>query len=304
MKHLITCKELNATDIEAIFAHASEFKRMKGLTPVSQKQFLNQTVSLIFVESSTRTRMSFEIASLNLGARVVQLFPEISSLNKGETLEDTVLDLYAMGCRYFVIRHPQSGIFDALLNIKKPGLKYINAGDGDREHPSQALLDAFTLIEKFGTLKDLRICILGDVLRSRVAKSNAIVLSRLGAKISVSGPKPLLPSKSDLPEVEIFESPDDAVRDVDVVMGLRTQMERGGTTFKPDSSYLDTYGVSKMRLKLAKKDAWVMHPGPVQRNVDIDSEIIDGPNSLILKQIENGVFVRMAIMAHMGLEMV
>lgn len=301
MKHWISCKNIDQSAVQKIFARASEFKRLKGILAPSQKKFEEAIVALLFIEPSTRTRLSFEVAATRFGAKALHLYPDTSSLTKGETLSDTVNNLYAIGCRYFVVRHSESFIVEQLAKSAKPGMCLINAGDGTNEHPTQAMLDAFTIIEKKGTLQGQRIAILGDILRSRVARSNMHLLTSLGATVHVSGPKELLPNGVDIPGTQLFDSPDDAVRDADVVMALRIQRERGGISFSfTDEEFLNNYGITPARLALAKKDALVMHPGPMQRGVEIDSTIADGVSSLILKQTENGVFVRMAILEYLS----
>lgn len=301
MKHWMTCENIDTQVVHRIFSKASEFKRLKGILSPAQKIFKRRIVALLFIEPSTRTRFSFEVAAARFGAKVLHLNLDTSSLMKGESLSDTVDNLHAIGCRYFIIRHPRSFAVEELAKSAKPGIRLINAGDGTNEHPTQAMLDAFTIIEKKGSLKGLKVAILGDILRSRVARSNMHLLTMLGAKVSVSGPKELLPPTTGIAGVTILASPDEAVRDADVVMALRIQRERGDVVFQfNDEEFLQKYGITEDRLKYASKDAVVMHPGPMQRGVEIDSDIADGPQSLILKQSENGVFVRMAILEYLS----
>lgn len=296
IQHLLSTKDLDLKLIQCLFSRAEKLKRMRAVLSASERILYGETAASLFWEPSTRTRISFEMAAIRLGARTVHLSPAESSMKKGETLDDTLANLFVLGCRFFVIRHSVSGEVARLASQMKPTAHVINAGDGTNEHPSQALLDAFTIRERRKSFEGLEIAILGDILRSRVARSNLFLLGHLGANCRVSGPPELLPKKLEVPSAKIMKHPDEAVEGADVIMALRLQRERGGINFAmPDKEYLQDYGLTQKRVSLAKPDAMIMHPGPINRNVEVEPKVADGPYSVILKQVENGLFMRMAI---------
>jgi len=239
--------------------------------------------------------MSFEVAAKRLSADTYSITKTGSSLSKGETLIDTVLNLEAMNPDIIILRHPASGASHLIAKYTKAGV--VNAGDGAHEHPSQALLDAFTMREKKGTLEDLRVSIIGDISHSRVALSNIFLLNKMGASVTVCGPASYLPVEIESLGVRKTNKIDEAIDGADVIMMLRIQLERqGGKSLPSLREYYQLYGLTPERMMKAKPDALVMHPGPLNRGVEIDSAVADGPRSVILEQVTNGVAVRMAIL--------
>jgi len=296
VKALISTKELTVEAIEQLFSRASHLKRLRGVLSQHEKVLNGDTVVNIFWEASTRTRVSFELAAHRLGAHVVNLNPKDSSVAKGETPEDTIANLRALGCRFFVLRHGTSGEIERIAGKVGRGILLINAGDGINEHPSQALIDAFTIRERKKPIDGLRIALVGDILRSRVAHSTMHLLPKLGAKMLVSGPKELLPSAKDLPNVEVCSKVEQVLEGADVIIALRLQRERSGINFTmAEEEYRRQFGITAKRVEMAKPDVLVMHPGPVMRGVEIDDDVVDSPQSVILRQVENGLFIRMAI---------
>ncbi len=260
-----------------------------------------RTVVNLFFESSTRTRTSFELAASRLSADVVNFDVANSSTSKGESVLDTLRTLQAMHCDVFVVRHRENGTPHYLAAHVEPGVSIINAGDGNNAHPTQGLLDAYTIRRHKGEdLSQACVLIVGDVLHSRVARSNLHALPTLGiGELRVCGPQALLPTSLD-PAIRVFSDFDQAIRDVDVVMMLRLQKERMQEALVPsEAEYFRHYGLDPRRLALARPDAIVMHPGPMNRGVEIASEIADGPQSVILEQVSNGLVVRMAVMARL-----
>ena len=254
-----------------------------------------RTVVNLFFEVSTRTRMSFELAEKRLNADVLNFSATSSSLAKGETLLDTVKNILAMKVDCFVLRHPVPGT-PHLLARELP-VPIINAGDGAHEHPTQALLDIYTIQERKKRIEGLKIAIIGDIIHSRVARSNIWGLSKLGAEVRVCGPPTLIPPLIEEMGVEIFYLPEDALREVDIVMMLRIQKERQDEGFLPSiSEYIEFFSLTEDRLSLAREDVLVMHPGPVNRGVELPARIADGKRSVILDQVVNGVAVRMAVL--------
>jgi aspartate carbamoyltransferase catalytic subunit len=256
-----------------------------------------RTIVNIFFESSTRTRTSFEVAGKRLGADVVNVALQTSSVTKGETLLDTLRNLEALRADAIVLRHAASGAPHFVASATRTSI--VNAGDGAHEHPTQALLDAFTIRRKKGRLAGLVVTISGDVLHSRVARSNALLLGALGAEVRLCGPRTLMPRHAEAlgPTVRAFENFDRALEGADVVMMLRIQTERlAGAMIASTREYARTFGLSARALSLAKPDAIVMHPGPINRGVEIDPRVADGPQSVILDQVEAGVAVRMAVL--------
>jgi aspartate carbamoyltransferase catalytic subunit len=252
-------------------------------------------VALLFFEDSTRTRMSFELAASRLSADTVFLSGKGSSASKGETTLDTVRNVEAMGVDAFVIRHSQSGAPHQLAG--KINVPIINAGDGQHEHPTQALLDVFTIRQRLGTLEGVKVAIVGDIAHSRVARSNIIGLRKLGAEVVVVGPPTLVPSTITAMGCEISHSLDDILGEVDVINMLRIQFERFSSNLFPSlREYSSLFGMNADRLAQCRKNVLIMHPGPINRGVELTSEVADGPNSCILQQVTNGLAVRMAVL--------
>lgn len=251
----------------------------------------------LFLEPSTRTRISFEVAAGRLGMQVINFQPETSSAVKGEALVDTFYTLQAMAPDVIAIRHSEDGLIAPLAAVSDAGVHIINAGEGCSQHPTQALLDAVTLMRARGDLSGLTVTIAGDIRHSRVARSSIVMLKKLGvAGIRLTGPADLLPV-GDIDGVDIFTSLEDALVDTDVVMMLRIQRERFGRLAVPDEkAYFETWGLTPQRLRLASPDCLVLHPGPVNRGIEIASEVVDGAQSLIREQVTNGVYTRMAVL--------
>lgn len=294
-KDLLGIKELSVEEINLILDTAAGFKDVLGRDIKKVPTLRGRTAVNLFFEPSTRTRTSFELAAKRLSTDVINFSVPTSSVVKGESLIDTALTVQALGADFIIIRHSSSGV--PYLLAKKLKASVINAGDGTNEHPTQALLDAFTIREKKGKIKGLKIAIVGDIAHSRVAKSNIYCLKKLGAKVRLIGPPTLIPNEIKGMGIDIFYNMEAGLKDVDVLMTLRIQMERQGKGFFPSiEEYSRNWGLTSERLSLAKNDAVVMHPGPMNRGIEITSEIADGPNSLILDQVTNGLAVRMAIM--------
>lgn len=294
-KDLLGIKELSVEEINLILDTAAGFKDVLGRDIKKVPTLRGRTAVNLFFEPSTRTRTSFELAAKRLSTDVINFSVPTSSVVKGESLIDTALTVQALGADFIIIRHSSSGVPHLLA--KKLRASVINAGDGTNEHPTQALLDAFTIREKKGEIKGLKIAIVGDITHSRVAKSNIYCLKKLGAKVRLIGPPTLIPNEIKGMGIDIFHDMEAGVKDVDVLMTLRIQMERQGKGFFPSTEeYSRNWGLTLERLSLAKDDAVVMHPGPMNRGIEITSEIADGPNSLILDQVTNGLAVRMAAM--------
>lgn len=292
-KDLLGLRELSASEIESILDAAVSFKSAKPSSALA-----GSTVAFLFSEPSTRTRSSFEVAARRLGAEVLGFSVASSSLLKGESLLDTLRNLEAMGVNYFILRHEHSGVLESLAPNTPSSL--INAGDGAHEHPTQALLDLFTLREKKSSIKGLKVVIVGDILHSRVARSNIHGLKKLGARITVCAPTALMPKGIEKLGVTVSHDLDAALKGADAVNVLRLQLERQNQnliTSLPD--YFDSYGLTRARLRHAP-DCLVLHPGPINRGVEISSEAADGPNSVILDQVANGVAVRMAVLSLLG----
>jgi aspartate carbamoyltransferase catalytic subunit len=294
MKDLVGIKELSRNEIELILNTASSFKDVLRRDIKKVPALRGKTVVNLFFEPSTRTRTSFELAEKRLSTDVLNFSVPTSSVVKGESLFDTIKTIEAYGVDFIVMRHSSSGASHFIA--RNVIASVINAGDGINEHPTQALLDAFSIIEKKGSLEGLKIAIVGDILHSRVAKSNIYLLSRFDANIRLIGPPTLIPNMTDY-NVEVFYEMDEGLKDVDVIMMLRIQMERQGKGFFPSTQeYFKKWGLDMRRLKLAKKDAIVMHPGPMNRGIEISSDVADSEQSIILDQVTNGLAVRMAVM--------
>ena len=256
---------------------------------------MGKTIINLFYEPSTRTRSSFELAAKRLSADIVNFNKQTSSVVKGESFKDTILNLEAMNPDAIIIRHSASGVPHFATTFCQP--KIINAGDGAHEHPTQALLDAFTIRQEKKSFKDLRVIIVGDILHSRVARSNIFLLKKLGASVALVGPPALLPVEFKKFGVEIDFNLDRAIKGADVVMMLRIQMERQTKNFFPSiREYRNLYSLTEKRFHQAKKNAIIMHPGPINRGVEISSDMADSAKSVILKQVENGIAVRMAVL--------
>ena len=294
-RHLLAITDLSPLDIAGILELAQFYaENGKGL-PVEKRFLAGQTQVNLFFENSTRTQSSFEIAGKRLGADVMNMAIATSSVAKGETLLDTAMTINAMHPDFLVVRHPSSGAVELLA--QQVTCSVINAGDGQHEHPTQALLDALTIKRHFGQLEGLTVAICGDVLHSRVARSNIHLLSRMGANVRVVAPSTLLPSGIANFGVEVFRDMNAGVRGADVVMMLRLQMERMGGAFVPSlREYYNFFGLTEAKLAEANKGALVMHPGPMNRGVEIDSSVADGAQSVIREQVEMGVAVRMAVL--------
>ena len=294
-KDLLGIKELSAEEINLILDTAGGFKDVIGRDIKKVPALRGKTAVNLFFEPSTRTRTSFELAAKRLSMDVINFAIPMSSVVKGESLIDTALTVQALGADFIIIRHSSSGVPHLLSTKVKASI--INAGDGTDEHPTQALLDAFTIKEKKGKIDGLEIAIVGDIAHSRVAKSNIYCLKKLGAKVRLIGPPTLIPEKIQELGVTVFHSMEEGLKDLDVLMMLRIQMERQGKGFFPSTDeYAKNWCLTTERLSLAKDDAIVMHPGPMNRGIEIVSEIADGPRSVILEQVTNGIAVRMAVM--------
>ena len=298
LKHLLGIRELSADQIVHLLDTAESFRDISKREIKKVPALRGRTVINLFFEPSTRTRTSFEIAAKRLSADAVNISVSTSSVSKGETLLDTARNLEAMAPDCIVIRHSAAGAPQHLAHAC--GAAIVNAGDGAHEHPTQALLDALTIREHKGRIAGLKVAIVGDVLHSRVARSNIYLLSKLGATVRVSGPATLVPREfAELIEqgVRVERRIEDAIADADVVMILRVQRERQTDAFFPSMrEYAVHYGLHQRQLDLAADDAIVMHPGPMNRGIEISSEIADGGRSLILDQVTNGVAVRMAVL--------
>jgi aspartate carbamoyltransferase catalytic subunit len=292
---LLGIEELDRRDIEAILARAKVFQPLQTQPTKKLDTLRGKLVVLLFFEASTRTRTSFAIAAKRLGADTVAITASGSSVSKGESLVDTLNTLAAMRPDAIVMRHSASGAPHFLQrHLETP---IINAGDGTHEHPTQALLDAFTIRKHKGGFDGLTVAICGDILHSRVARSNAALLTTLGARVRFAAPHTLMPSHCETLGVEVYDRLEPALEGADVVMMLRVQRERLSGVFLPSMrEYSRTFGLSKARLALAKPDAIVMHPGPMNRGVEISPEVADGAQSVILDQVEAGVAVRMAVL--------
>ena len=294
-KDLLGLLYLPAEEINELLTLGLEMKKKLKTGGEVPQVLKGETVVTLFYENSTRTRCSFEIAANRLGAQVINISAATSSVQKGETLIDTGKTLDAMTCGYIVIRHPMGGAPTLLAQNVKAHV--INAGDGMNEHPSQALLDMLTMKEHFGRIEGLKVAILGDIRHSRVAKSNLFGLKKLGAEVSMYAPKTLLMTGLDEMGAKICSSREEAVENADVVMGLRIQLERQKSgNFPSLGEYAKFYGVNEQIMKYAKPGALVMHPGPVNRGVELTCGLIDGETSRIEDQVLSGVAVRMAIL--------
>ncbi len=300
-KDLLGIADLTVEEIILILDTAETFRDVNARHIKKVPTLRGKTIINLFFEASTRTRTSFEIAAKRLSADSINISASTSSLVKGETLIDTAMNLQAMAPDAIVVRHSSSGAPHQIAKVVKTAV--INAGDGAHEHPTQALLDALTIRQNKGRIAGLKVAIIGDILHSRVARSNAILLSKLGAHVEMAGPRTLLPfglEKMISPSegsVSFADSIEEAITGADVVMMLRIQLERQAGGFFPSlREFSIHYGLNRRRLERAKPDVIVLHPGPINRGVEIDSDVADGPFSVILGQVSNGVAVRMAVL--------
>ncbi|MEO8885832.1 MAG: aspartate carbamoyltransferase catalytic subunit [Mucilaginibacter sp.] len=294
-RHLLGIKDLNRQDIELIFETADNFKTVLNRPIKKVPSLRDVTIANIFFENSTRTRLSFELAEKRLSADVVNFAASSSSVSKGETLIDTVNNILAMKVDMVVMRHPYAGA--ATFLSKHVKAQIVNAGDGAHEHPTQALLDAFSIREKYGDVAGKKVVIVGDILHSRVALSNILCLKQLGAEVMVCGPTTLIPKYIDSLGVKVEHNLIKALNWCDVANMLRIQLERQDIKYFPSlREYTMLYGLNKQILNSLDKEITVMHPGPINRGVEITSDVADSKQSIILDQVENGVAIRMAVL--------
>ncbi len=299
-RHLLGIRDISAADIELIFSTAEGFTNMLQGRIRKVPTLRDTTVANVFFESSTRTRISFELAEKRLSADTVNFSASGSSVSKGETLLDTVRNILAMKVDMVVMRHPAPGACQFLSQHIDANI--INAGDGTHEHPTQALLDAYSMRRRLGDLRGRRVVVVGDILHSRVALSNFLCLNKLGAEVAVCGPLTLIPRYVESLGVKVFAHLDDALAWCDVANVLRIQHERQDINFFPSlREYHRLYGITRARLAKAEKPILVMHPGPINRGVELSSDVADDPDqAIILEQVENGVAIRMAVLYLLG----
>src|SRR5690349_4227046 len=283
-KHLLDIESLAPEEIVTVLDTARAFKAVSERAIKKVPALRGKTVVNLFIEPSTRTRISFELSEQRLSADIINFTAEASSLKKGETLRDTARNLEALNADFIVIRHSASGAPHFLARVMDASV--INAGDGAHEHPTQALLDAFTIRERKGRIKNLNVTILGDILYSRVARSDIWALTKLGAHVTLCGPSTLVPREFEKLGCRVINDVDEAIRDADVINLLRIQHERQRKTLFPSiGEYIQLFGLNQARLARAKPDALIMHPGPINRGVEIDSDIADSGRSLVLEQV-------------------
>jgi aspartate carbamoyltransferase catalytic subunit len=294
-KDLLGLEYLTREEIELVLETAESFKEVTTREIKKVPALRGKTVVNLFYEPSTRTRVSFEVAAKRLSADVINIAAETSSARKGETLIDTAKNLEALKADIIVVRHNYSGA--PLMLARNVNISVVNAGDGWHEHPTQALLDIFTLKEKLGKIEGLEVGIVGDIAHSRVARSDIWGLTKLGAKLTVCAPKMLIPCAIEKMGVRVANDIDEVLKNADAVIVLRMQFERdAGSVFPQQREYFKHFGLTPERLPKAGKDILVMHPGPINRGIEISSEVADGPNSVILTQVTNGIAVRMAVL--------
>ncbi|AEE92568.1 aspartate carbamoyltransferase, catalytic subunit [Tepidanaerobacter acetatoxydans Re1] len=297
-KHLLGLEHIKKSDIELILDTADSFKEILDRDVKKVPTLRGKSIVNLFYEPSTRTRTSFELAGKYLSADTINFTSSASSVQKGETLKDTAKTLEMMGIDAVVIRHSSSGAANYLCNHVKASV--INAGDGTHEHPTQALLDMLTVRERKGTLSGLKVAIFGDILHSRVARSNIFGFTKMGSDVYVAGPSTLMPVDIEKTGAKLAATVEEAVENADVVIALRIQLERQKKGLFPTvREYCKFFGLNKEKLDLAKKDALLLHPGPVNRGIELTSEIIDGSQSVINEQVKSGVAVRMAVLYHL-----
>jgi aspartate carbamoyltransferase catalytic subunit len=292
---LLDLQDVSQKEIEMILETAKSFKEVSSRDVKKVPALRGKTVVMLFFEPSTRTRSSFELAAKRLSADTINIAAGSSSLSKGESVLDTARNIEAMNVDAIVVRHSSSGVPKVLSESLDAAI--INAGDGCRAHPTQALLDIFTIREKLGKIEGLKVAILGDILHSRVARSNIWGLTTMGAEVTVCGPSTLIPKEIEKMGVKIDYNIHDVIEKSDVLMPLRIQMERQQQKFLPSlREYAKRFGIDREKLKRAKKDVIIMHPGPTNRGLELSAEVADGEYSVILRQVTNGVAVRMAIL--------
>ncbi len=298
-RHLIGMQNVPKEDILLILDTAKTFREVLERPIKKVPTLQGKTVVNLFYENSTRTRISFELAEKRLSADAINFSSSTSSVNKGETLKDTVRNIEAMKVDMVVVRHAAAGVPQFLTRVCDSNI--INAGDGIHEHPTQALLDMYSIREKFGKLDGLKICIVGDVAHSRVALSNIFGLKTMGARVSVCGPSTMIPKYIEDLGVDVIYNIDEAIQENDVLNVLRIQLERKAREYFPSiREYSNYFGITAERLEKNKKDILILHPGPINRGVEISSEVADGMNQVILRQVTNGVAVRMAVLYLLG----
>ncbi|MBI4483003.1 MAG: aspartate carbamoyltransferase catalytic subunit [Acidobacteria bacterium] len=294
-KDLLGIEPLSVEEIHLILETASSFQEVAARPVKKVPTLRGRTIINLFFEPSTRTRSSFELAGKRLSADILNFTASASSVVKGETLLDTVLNLESMAPSIIVIRHPASGAPHQLAGACKASI--VNAGDGMHEHPTQALLDALTVLQKKGSIRGLNVTLVGDLAHSRVARSDVLIFSRLGARVTVCGPPTLIPLEMERLGARVVFDMDEALRGADCIIMLRIQVERQTQAFFPSiREYFRWYGLTEERMHQAAQGAIVMHPGPLNRGVEIASEVADGPYSVILDQVANGIAVRMAVL--------
>jgi len=294
-KHLLDIESLTAEEINIVHATARAFKAVGERAIKKVPALRGKTVVNLFIEPSTRTRISFELAALRLTADIINFSAEASSLKKGETLKDTARNLEALNADIIIIRHSATGAAHFLARFLRGSV--INAGDGAHEHPTQALLDTFTILEKKGKIAGLNVTILGDILYSRVARSNIWALLKLGANVTLCGPSTLVPRVFEQMGCRVTYNVDEAIAGADVINLLRIQHERQRQTMFPSlAEYTNLFGLTKARFANTKPDVLIMHPGPINRGVEINSEVADCERSVVLEQVTNGLAVRMAVL--------
>jgi aspartate carbamoyltransferase catalytic subunit len=294
-KNLLSVEELSKEEILMILETAKSFKEVSARTVKKVPALRGKTVANLFFEPSTRTRTSFELAAKRLSADIVNFSSSVSSLNKGESLKDTARNIEAMNVDLIVMRHPSSGSAEYLS--RSVNASVVNAGDGIHEHPTQGLLDIFTIKEKKENLEGLKICFIGDILHSRVARSNIWGLKKLGANVTVCGPPTLIPQEIEKLGVQVSYDLDEVIAKMDVLYLLRIQFERQHGMFFPSlREYAGEFGINLKRMQRAKPNCIIMHPGPVNRGVELSASVADGQQSVILDQVTNGVAVRMAVL--------
>jgi len=299
LKHFLTIDGLGRERLNQILESAEGFIGVAQQAIKKVPLCRGKIIANLFFENSTRTRTTFELAAKRLSADVLNLNIGTSSASKGETLLDTLRNLEAMHVDMFVVRHGDSGAAHFFAQHTAPHISVINAGDGSHSHPTQGMLDMLTIRRHKGEFRDLRVAIVGDILHSRVARSQILALTALGAReVRVISPRTLIPARVEDLGVRVFHGLREGVRDADVIMMLRLQRERMSGALLPSArEYFQLYGLTEERLSTAKPDAIVMHPGPINRGVEMDSQVADGPRSVILEQVSNGIAVRMAIMS-------
>lgn len=295
-KHdLLDLEELSKEEIELILTTAKSFKEVSTREVKKVPALRGKTVVMLFFEPSTRTRTSFELAAKRLSADTLNISSQGSSLTKGESILDTAKNIEAMNVDLIVVRHASAGVPKILADALGPSV--INAGDGCRAHPTQALLDLFTMKEKLGAIEGLNVGIVGDILHSRVARSNIWGLTKLGAKVTLCGPSTLMPIGIEALGVRVTYDLDEVLKKCDVLIVLRLQKERQQEKFLPSiREYAKMFGINQEKLQGASKDILIMHPGPTNRGVELSAEVADGPHSVILEQVTNGVAIRMAVL--------